>query len=109
VKLLGASTRPGDKFENFELVVNGKQGTYLNDDGLFVNRDDAGQRLNGRSAEHDAALNAQHDAAHAQQAADTKARLQGIKDKLNSRGSDSSMGGNTFGSGDGSSWGGDSI
>lgn len=60
VELLGASSRKGDKYENFELVVDGKQGTYLYDNGLFVNRDNDGERLNGRSAALEQQLHSEH-------------------------------------------------
>jgi hypothetical protein len=67
VVLLGASQRKGDRYENFELVVNGKQGTYLYDDGMFVNRDRDGERLNGRTAAHEQQLNDEHEAKTRQQ------------------------------------------
>jgi hypothetical protein len=60
VELIGPSERKDDGVENIELVVNGKRGTFLNDNGLLVNRADDGQRLNGRSAELNAALDAEH-------------------------------------------------
>lgn len=87
VKLLGASNRKGDKFENFELMVNGKQGTYLNDNGLLVNRDNDGERLNGRSKELNDALNAEHAAQQAQKAQNTRDRTHAVMDRLNRNGS----------------------
>ena len=66
VDLLGASARKGDRYENFELVVNGKQGTYLYDNGLFVNRDNDGERLNGRSPALEQQLHAEFAASQEQ-------------------------------------------